>query len=77
MAQQDTDNLTDKQRHWLQQLQACESSGVSVKAYAEQQGIKVKTLYYWKKTQIKKGQRTIESNISVYCSLTLIIIDTA
>jgi len=55
MAQQDTDHLTDKQRHWLKQLQACASSGIGVKAYAEQQGINVKSLYYWKKTLVKKG----------------------
>jgi len=55
MAQQDTQNLTDKQRQWLKHIHACESSGTSIKAYAEQQGIKVKALYYWKKALVKKG----------------------
>ena len=55
MAQQDTQHLTDKQRHWLKQLQACQSSGNSIKAYAAQQGLDVKTLYHWKKTLVKKG----------------------
>ena len=55
MTQQDTQDLTDKQQHWLKHIQACASSGVSVKAYAEQHGIKIKTLYYWKKALVKKG----------------------
>jgi len=55
MTQKDTLSLTDKQHHWLQHIRACELSGISVKAYAEQHGIKIKTLYYWKKTLVKKG----------------------
>ena len=48
-------DLTDKQQHWLKHIQACESSGISVKAYAAQHSINAKTLYYWKKTLVKKG----------------------
>ena len=55
MTQQDTQHLTDKQGHWLKHIQACDSAGISIKAYAEQQGIELKTLYYWKKTLVKKG----------------------
>jgi len=55
MTQLDTQHLTDKQRYWLKHIQACQASGISIKDYAEQQGIQIKSLYYWKKTLVKKG----------------------
>jgi len=55
MTTQCTDNLTDKQRHWLKHIQACQTAGISFKAYAQKNGIEVKTLYYWKKALLKKG----------------------
>lgn len=55
MAQQDTDNLTDKQHHWFKHIQASESAGQGMKAYAGQQDIDIKTLYHWKKVLVKKG----------------------
>ncbi len=48
-------DLTEQQRHWLDTLRACESSGQSMKAYAIAQGLEIKTLYGWKKVLVKLG----------------------
>jgi len=47
--------LTEHQRHWLEQIQACEASGKSVVAYASEQGYPVRAMYDAKKALVKKG----------------------
>ena len=47
--------LTDKQRHWLEHLRACEVSGKGIAAYAAEHGLDVKAMYTGKKTLVKKG----------------------
>jgi hypothetical protein len=47
--------LTERQRYWLEQVQACEASGKTVAEYALGQGIDVKAMYAGKKTLVKKG----------------------
>ena len=47
--------LTDRQRYWLEHIQACEASGVSMAEYAESQDIAVRAMYSGRKTLIKKG----------------------
>ena len=47
--------LTDRQRYWLDQIQACESSGKSVAAYAAEHGIEARAMYGAKKVLVKKG----------------------
>ena len=49
----DTDAVSDKQRAWLQHIEACRSAGVSMKAYAESQGLDLQRFYFWK-GQLKK-----------------------
>lgn len=46
---------TDKQRFWLEHLQACDRSGLTMKAYAQANDLRVSTLYTWKKTLRHKG----------------------
>jgi len=47
--------LTDRQRYWLEHVQACEASGKSMVEYAASQDIAVRDLYAGKKTLVKKG----------------------
>ncbi|NOY73412.1 MAG: hypothetical protein GXP14_13765, partial [Gammaproteobacteria bacterium] len=42
-------SLTEKQRHWLEHLQASEASGKGIAAYAADQGLDARTLYAGKK----------------------------
>jgi len=47
--------LTERQRYWLEQVKACEASGMSASAYAATQGFHVGGMYAGKKSLIKKG----------------------
>jgi hypothetical protein len=47
--------LTERQRYWLEQIKACEASGMSVSAYAAEQGFHVGGMYAGKKSLIRKG----------------------
>ena len=47
--------LTDRQRYWLEHIQACEASGKSIVEYAAAQGIAARAMYAGKKTLVKKG----------------------
>ena len=37
--------LTERQRHWLKHLQACERAGETIRRYSERQGLSVHSLY--------------------------------
>ena len=39
--------LTERQREWLEHLRACRSQRLSLKAYAEQQGLNLQRFYHW------------------------------
>jgi len=47
--------LTDRQRYWLDHIQACEASGKSMAEYAASRGIAVRAMYGGKKILVKKG----------------------
>ena len=47
--------LTERQRYWLEQIKACEASGMSASAYAAAQGFHVGGMYAGKKSLISKG----------------------
>jgi hypothetical protein len=47
--------LTDRQRFWLEHIQACEASGKSIAAYSAEQGIAARAMYGGKKVLVKKG----------------------
>ena len=47
--------LTDRQRYWLEHVQACEVSGKSIAEYAATQGIAVQAMYAGKSMLVNKG----------------------
>ncbi len=47
--------LTGHQRHWLEQIQACEAQGLSITAYAAEHGFPVRAMYDAKKVLVRKG----------------------
>lgn len=47
--------LTAQQRHWLEHLRACESSGKTMRAYAAEAGISIGSLYGAKKRLVRDG----------------------
>jgi len=47
--------LTERQRYWLEHIQACEDSGKSIAEYAAAQGFAAQTMYAGKKVLVKKG----------------------
>jgi len=46
--------LTERQRYWLEHIQACEASGESLKAYAAAHGFAAGAMYAAKKVLIRK-----------------------
>ncbi len=40
--------LNEKQRSWLNHVEACAAEGTSMKAYAEQHGLDLQNFYFWK-----------------------------
>ena len=47
--------LTERQQYWLEQIKVCEASGMSVSAYAAEQGFRVGAMYAGKKALVRKG----------------------
>ena len=47
--------LTDRQRYWLEHIQACEASGKGATAYAAEHGFRVGAMYAGKKMLVRKG----------------------
>ena len=45
--------LTEKQRTWLEHVERCAATGVSMRAYAERHGLDVQRFYVWK-SQLKQ-----------------------
>jgi len=48
-------SLTENQRHWLEHLRACETSGKGIAAYAADHGLDARAMYTGKKVLVKKG----------------------
>ena len=47
--------LTERQRYWLEHVQACETSGKSIAEYAAEHGVHVRAMYSGKKMLVNKG----------------------
>ena len=47
--------LTERQRYWLEHIQACAASGKSIVEYAAAQDFTAQTMYAGKSTLVKKG----------------------
>jgi len=50
-----TRDLSDKQRIWLEHVEACVAGGGSMKAYADRQGLDLQSFYLWKGRLKKLG----------------------
>lgn len=55
MAMAEEITLTERQRYWLEQVQACEVSGKTIAEYAKAQGLDAKAMYAGKKALVRKG----------------------
>ena len=55
MATREEYTLTERQRYWLEQVQACEASGQKIAEYAKVQGLDAKAMYAGKKALVRKG----------------------
>lgn len=55
MAMVEEITLTERQRYWLEQVQACEASGKTIAEYAKAQGLDAKAMYAGKKALVRKG----------------------
>jgi len=55
MAKAESKTLTERQRYWLEQLQACEASRKTIADYATEHGIARQAMYAGKKMLVKKG----------------------
>jgi len=47
--------LTERQRYWLEHVQACDASGKTIAEYAKAQGLDAKAMYAGKKALVRKG----------------------
>jgi hypothetical protein len=47
--------LTERQRYWLEHIQACKQSGKTIAEYATEQGFTARAMYGGKKILVKKG----------------------
>jgi len=47
--------LTERQRYWLEQVQACEASGKTIAEYAAEHDLAAQAMYAGKKMLVKKG----------------------
>jgi hypothetical protein len=47
--------LTERQRYWLEQVEACAAAGKTIAEYALGRGIEAKAMYAGKKMLVKKG----------------------
>lgn len=56
------DWLTEKQRFWLDHIESCLSSGVSMRAYADRHGLDVQRFYGWKNQLKRFGVLSENSN---------------
>ena len=55
MPNQDGKDLTEKQRHWLTHLEACEKSEQTITSYAAAHGLDRRVLYSWRSQLQRKG----------------------
>jgi hypothetical protein len=46
---------TERQQYWLNHIEACQQQGISMKAYAQQSGIELRSLYDAKSRLVREG----------------------
>ena len=47
--------LTERQRYWLEHVQACEAAGKTIAEYAAEHGLAAQAMYAGKKILVRKG----------------------
>ena len=47
--------LTERQRYWLEHIEACKESGKTMADYAAEHGLGARAMYAGKKILVKKG----------------------
>jgi len=55
MSEAEDTALTERQRYWLEQIQACEASGKTIAEYAAAHGLAAQAMYAGKKMLVRKG----------------------
>ena len=55
MSEAEVTALTERQRYWLEQVQACEASGKAIAEYAAEHDLAAQAMYAGKKILIRKG----------------------
>jgi len=55
MSEAERTALTERQRYWLEQIQACEALGKTIAEYAAEHGLTAQAMYAGKKLLVKKG----------------------
>jgi hypothetical protein len=58
--QSNGNDLTGQQRHWLNHFQQCQTSGLSMAAYARSQNLQIKSFYYWRKRMLGQQAESID-----------------
>ncbi len=56
--------LSERQRAWLEHLRACRAQGLSLKAYAEQQGLNLQRFYHWHRRLKRLGLAATDAPVS-------------
>ena len=54
-------------REWTARFAECRSSGMTVKAWCETQGISIKTYYYWEKQVVAKANQQATNPVTPKC----------
>ena len=55
MSEAEGSSLTERQRYWLEHVQACEASGKTIAEYAAEHSLAAQAMYAGKKILIRKG----------------------
>jgi len=55
MSEAEGATLTERQRYWLDHVQACAASGKTIAEYAAAHGLAAQAMYAGKKRLVKKG----------------------
>ena len=54
-------------QEWTARIAECRSSGMTVKAWCEAQGISIKTYYYWEKQVVAKANQQATNPVTLQC----------
>jgi hypothetical protein len=64
MSNPSNSELTGRQHEWLEHFRACRAQGLSLKAYAEQQGLNLQRFYHWHRRLKRLGLVATDAPVS-------------